>query len=179
MRRWASWRQFQPAARSRSSRVRRRTAAVGPATARALRDRGVEVAVQPELAVGDEIPRAMAAGGLERGDRVLLARADAAAPSLPVQLWLHGAHVDDVVAYRTVPAPRESMHSLLNALADPALEGIVFASGSAVRGLVELAGPQVERARSLRVFTIGPSTSAVARSNGFKVTGEAGTPDAA
>ncbi|TMC71209.1 MAG: hydroxymethylbilane synthase [Chloroflexi bacterium] len=156
-----------------------RFAAVGPSTARALRDRGVEVDVQPELAVGDEIPRAMAAGGLERGDRVLLARADAAAPSLPVQLWLHGAHVDDVVAYRTVRAPRESMQSLLSALADPALEGIVFASGSAVRGLVELAGPQVERARSLRVFTIGPSTSAVARSNGFKVTGEAGTPDAA
>jgi uroporphyrinogen-III synthase len=154
-----------------------RFAAVGPTTAMALRERGVDVHAQPEIAVGDEIPRAMAGGGLRRGDRVLLARADAAAPSLPVQLWFYGADVDDVVAYRTIPGPGDSREPLLSALGDPDLQAVVFASGSAVHGLVELVGAQA--ARALRVFTIGPSTSAVARAHGFSVSREARTPDAA
>ena len=156
-----------------------RFAAVGATTARALRERGVEVDAQPELAVGDEIPRAMAGQGLRRGDRVLLARADGAAASLPVQLWLQGADVDDVVAYRTISAPGDSRQPLLNALADPELDAVVFASGSAVRGLMELAGPQADRARRLKVFTIGPRTSAAARDHGFTVTGQARIPGAA
>jgi uroporphyrinogen III methyltransferase/synthase len=155
-----------------------RFAAVGATTATALRERGIEVDAQPALAVGDEIPRAMANHGLRRGDRVLLARADGAAASLPVQLWLQGADVDDVVAYRTIPAPPDSQKPLISALADPELEAVIFASGSAVRGLVELAGPLVDLARSLRVFTIGPRTSAAARELGFTVTGEARNPDA-
>jgi len=154
-----------------------RFAAVGPTTARALREKGVEVEAQPDLAVGDEIPRAMAGRGLRRGDRVLLARADAASETLPEQLRLRGAEVDDVVAYRTVPAPPDSRQPLLAALADPTLEAVVFASGSAVRGLVELAGRQAERVRRLRSFAIGPKTSAVAREHGFTVAGEAPTPD--
>jgi uroporphyrinogen III methyltransferase/synthase len=156
-----------------------RFAAVGATTARALRERGVDVDAQPELAIGDEIPRAMAGQGFRHGDRVLLARADGAAASLPVQLWLKGADVDDVVAYRTIPAPPDSRKPLLNALADPELKAVVFSSGSAVRGLVDLAGDQANRARRLPVFTIGPRTSAAARDHGFTVAGEARTPDAA
>jgi hydroxymethylbilane synthase len=154
-----------------------RFAAVGPTTARALREKGVEVEAQPGLAVGDEIPRAMAGRGLRRGDRVLLARADAASESLPELLRLRGAEVDDVVAYRTVPAPPGSRKPLLAALADPTLEAVLFASGSAVRGLVELAGREAEKARRLRTFVIGPKTNAVARVQGFTVAGEAPTPD--
>jgi uroporphyrinogen-III synthase len=156
-----------------------RFAVVGPTTANALRERGVEVHAQPELAAGDEIPRAMATHGLQRGDRVLLARADAAAPSLPVQLWLEGAAVDDVVAYRTISAPATSRQPMIDALADPALHAVLFASGSAVKGLVDLAGPHVEPARRLRVIVIGPKTGAVAREQGFTVTREARTPHAA
>jgi len=54
----------------------------------------------------------------------------------------------------------------------------MFASGSAVRGAVDLSGPDVVRARSLQVFTIGPKTSAVARDLGFEVTAEAVERDA-
>jgi hydroxymethylbilane synthase len=156
-----------------------RFAAVGPTTARALRKNGVGVDAQPELAVGDEIPRVMAAEGFRRGDRVLLARADAASESVPDQLRGYGAEVDDVVAYRTVPAPPDSRPPLLAALADTTLEAVMFASGSAVRGLVELAGRRADKARRLRAFVIGPKTNAVARELGFTVAGEARTPDAA
>jgi len=154
-----------------------RFAAVGPTTARALREQGVTVDAQPELAVGDEIPRAMENQGLRSGDRVLLARADAASQSLPEQLRAYGAEVEDIVAYRTIPAPPDSRRPLLAALADPMLEAVVFASGSAVRGLVELAGRQADKARRLHAFVIGPSTNVVARAHGYTVAGEAGTPD--
>jgi hydroxymethylbilane synthase len=154
-----------------------RFAAVGPTTARALREQGVTVDAQPELAVGDEIPRAMENQGLQSGDRVLLARADAASQSLPEQLRAYGAEVEDVVAYRTIPAPPDSRQPLLAALADPMLEAVVFASGSAVRGLVELAGRQADKARRLHAFVIGPKTNGVARKHGFTVARDAGTPD--
>ena len=154
-----------------------RFAAVGPTTAKALHERNIKVDAQPELAVGDKIPSAMAGHGLRHGDRVLLARADAASASLPEQLRLHGAEVEDVVAYRTIPAPPDSRQPLLAALADPTLEAVVFASGSAVRGLVELAGRHADRVRRLRTFVIGPKTNAAARAQGFTVAGEAPTPD--
>ena len=156
-----------------------RWAAVGTSTAAALRERGVRADVIPDIANSDAIPSAMTAHGPLRGSRVLLARADIAGDSLPERLRLEGAHVDDVVAYRTVTAPERSRQALLEALADPDLEAIIFASGSAVRGLVELAEAEAGRARGLRVFTIGPKTSAVARELGFTVTAEAATPSAA
>jgi len=156
-----------------------RFAAVGPTTARALRERRVKVDARPALAVGDAIPRAMAGHGLQRGDRVLLARADAASESLPEQLRSRGARVDDVVAYRTILAPPDSRQPLLEILANPMLEAVVFASGSAVRGLVELAGRHADKARRLRAFVIGPKTNAAARAHGFTVAGEARTPEAA
>lgn len=155
-----------------------RWAAVGPTTGRALRERGVDVDAQPHVAVGEAIPAAMAGRSRLEGASVLLARADAAYTSLPDLLRRMGARVDDVVAYRSIVAPTDSMARLIRAFVDPELEAILFASGSAVRGLEELAGNLLPSARALAVFTIGPKTSAVARERGFHVTAEAPTPDA-
>jgi hydroxymethylbilane synthase len=152
-----------------------RWAAVGPVTARALRNRGVEVDAQPAVAVGDAIPAAMAERGPLRGARVLLARADAASQALPELLRGRGVHVDDVVAYRSIAAPAGSRERVKAALTDPELEAVVFASRSAVRGLAALAG---ESSRRLKAFTIGPKTSAAARELGFAVAGEAMVTDA-
>ena len=156
-----------------------RWAAVGSTTARALSERGVHVDCVPADTRSEAIPGAMAELSPLIGSRVLLARADAADDSLPESLRVKGAEVDDVVAYKTVVAPAHRRDALLRALADPELEAIIFASGSAVRGLVELAGAQAEAARHLLVFTIGPKTSAAARHHGFKVTAEAKTQDTA
>jgi len=156
-----------------------RWAAVGATTAKALRDRGVRVDVVPASARGDAIPEAMAKLGTLSGSRVLLARADAAGNALPQKLITMGAHVDDVVAYHTITAPATSRRALLDALADGDVEAILFASGSAVRGTVELARKQAVRARALWAITIGPKTSAVARELGFEVAAEAESQDAA
>jgi hydroxymethylbilane synthase len=153
-----------------------RWAAVGARTAAALREHGVQADVVPDEADSGSIPRAMAARGSLRGARVLLARADIAGGALPEQLRREGAVVDDVVAYTTVTGPERSRPAILDALNTGELEAVVFASGSAVRGLVHLAGDEVARARALKVFTIGPKTSAVARELGFEVTAEATWP---
>ena len=155
-----------------------RWAAVGPYTAQALRDRGARVDCVPSSARGDAIPEAMAELGSMHGIRVLLARADAADEALPRALRQMGAEVDDVVAYRTIRSPEASHAALDEALADDSVEAILFASASAARGVIELAGDASERARALRAITIGPKTSSASRELGFQVAAEAQTRDA-
>jgi hydroxymethylbilane synthase len=156
-----------------------RWAAVGNSTAQALRKRGVEPNCVPDAAMAAAIPEAMARLGSLKGARVLLARADAADEGLPRRLAEMGAEVDDVVAYRTSPAPAPSRRSLAAALEDPQLEAVIFASGSAVRGLVDLSGDAASSLRRLKVITIGPRTSAAARDHAFVVTKESGSRDSA
>jgi len=156
-----------------------RWAAVGNSTAEALRRHGIEVACVPAAATSAAIPAAMAERGSLKGKRVLLARADAADPALPRRLAELGAKVDDVVAYSTSTAPSGSRRALASALEDPQLEALVFASGSAVKGLVELAGGGADALRRMKVITIGPKTSDAARHHGFVVTKESDTRDSA
>lgn len=140
-------------------------AAVGPATARALRARGIDPALVPEesngLALANAIPDAS-------GKRVLLVRAAAAAPDLPARLRERGAQVDELAVYATVEGPASSVQPMTAALADADLSAVVFASGSAVRGFISLGGPN-----ALPAITIGPRTTKVARELGFRVIAEA------
>jgi uroporphyrinogen III methyltransferase/synthase len=148
-----------------------RFAVVGPETARALRARGVEPShepVRPDGAdLGESLPDV-------NGKRIALVRASAAAPDLPNRLRERGATVEEVVAYRTVQGPAASAAQLHAALADPELSAVVFASGSAVRGFIELGG-----SKRLPAVTIGPHTTASAHELGFAVIAEAETQDVA
>ena len=140
-------------------------AAVGAATASALKERGVTADLVPETsngaAIADAIPDAA-------GTRILLARAEAAADDLPLRLRERGAEVVELTVYRTVEAPAGSAAALALALEDAGLAAVVFASGSAARGFVGLGG----RA-ALPAVTIGPRTTTVARELGFEIAGEA------
>jgi hydroxymethylbilane synthase len=148
-----------------------RLAAVGAATADALAARGARATFVPSRAagalVGDELPMAP-------GDRVLLARADAADGALPARLRARGAAVDDVVAYHTVEGPEAARRPLRALFAEGGVDAIVFTSGSAVRGLLALL-PPAERRAALRTpaCCIGPSTAAVARAADFARVAEA------
>ena len=93
-----------------------RWAAVGPATARALRARGIEPALVPEEANGLALANAMPDAG---GKHVLLVRAAAAAPDLPGRLRERGAEVDELAAYATLEGPASSAEPLTVALCRP------------------------------------------------------------
>jgi uroporphyrinogen III methyltransferase/synthase len=142
-----------------------RWAAVGPATADALRRRGVEPEIVPEIAIGTAIAAELPDPA---GQRVLLARADAATPDLPDALRRRGAEVVELAVYRTVEAPPASRALLSAALADPDLRAVVFTSGSAVRGFVGLGGGS-----DLAALTIGPRTTEAASRAGFEILAEA------
>ena len=143
-----------------------RVAAVGPATAAVLRGAGLRVDHVPER----YLTVAIAAGlGDLAGRHVVLARADSATADLRVELVRRGARVSEVVAYRTVEAPVGSRALLDDALAsDP--QGIVFTSGSTVRGALRLARPALRQSLlRLPALCIGPVTAEVARDVGFQV----------
>lgn len=143
-----------------------RVAAVGPATASALRAGGIPVDHVPEAYLSVEIAAGL---GDIRGCRVVLARADAATPALRDALRVRGAIVDEVVAYRTVEGPADSSEGLHAALHDH-LDGAAFTSSSTVRGLLRLASPLDQgRARAVPSFCIGPVTADTARRAGFHV----------
>ena len=137
--------------------VHGRFAAVGPATAAALRGLGLEPTFVPERFSAGEI-----AGGLEPlgGARVLLPQSEIAEPLLADELRDRGATVDVVDAYRTVP--REA-----TGLERAALRGadvVVLMSGSAARSLASQGG-----AGDALVACIGPRTADVAREAGLPV----------
>ena len=142
-----------------------RFAAVGSETARALQARGITPSHLPGRAdgadLGDTLPDV-------KGKRIALVRASAASTDLPDRLRRRGATVEEVTAYRTVEGPAASAEKLRDALADPELAAVIFASGSAVRGFLDLGG-----SARLPAITIGPRTTNSARELGFVVMAEA------
>jgi uroporphyrinogen-III synthase len=142
-----------------------RIAAIGPATAHALTERGARIAVMPERYVAEALLTALPHPA---GQRFLLARAALARDTLRTGLQAAGAEVTEVPAYSTVVA--ELTTEALAAL-DVGVDILTFTASSTVHNFVAQVGP--ERARALAkqalVAAIGPITAATARDLGFRV----------
>ena len=144
--------------RARAALADARLAAVGPATADAVRELGLELSFVPERFDAESLAAGL---GALAGARVLLPQADVADPALAERLREHGAVVDAVVAYRTVPLEPEA--DGLRALDEA--DAVLLASGSAARALAACGAP-VERPL---LVCIGPSTAEAAREAGLRV----------
>ncbi len=144
---------------------RAQVAAIGPATANALRARGVRVSLLPREYVAEALLEAFPAPA---GRRFLLLRADIARPALREGLRAAGADVEEVAVYRTALARPEP--SALARL-DGGVNVLTFTASSAVRNFVAIVGD--ERARRLAaqavVAVIGPVTAQTARELGLRV----------
>jgi uroporphyrinogen-III synthase len=139
-----------------------RVAAIGPATARALHAHGVTVTLIPD----EYVAEAIAAGiGAVTGQRILLPRADLAREALAVELRGRGAIVDEIAAYRTLPAASDPL-----ALADfkRGVDVITFTSSSTVRNFIALVGQAAILPHTL-IACIGPITANTARELGLTV----------
>ena len=134
-----------------------RVAAVGPATASALEQAGIDVAAVPAVYLTGHIANAMDPAP---GTRALLLRADIASATLPRLLAERGVTVDEVTAYRTTSArPDEPAMAALRAGVDV----ITFTSPSTVRGFVEAFGADWrDDCPHAVIATIGPVTTAAA-----------------
>jgi uroporphyrinogen III methyltransferase / synthase len=138
-----------------------KVAAIGPATAQALRDRGIVADVLPPEAVSESL---LAALGDVGGQRVLVATAEGARDVLPDGLRGRGAHVDVVHLYRTVPEP-------VDAEAVRSADLVTFTSSSTVQSLAAALGDA--GLDGMRAASIGPVTSAALRKHGIEPAAEA------
>ncbi|WP_435107864.1 uroporphyrinogen-III synthase [Nocardiopsis synnemataformans] len=146
-----------------------KVAVVGDATARAVREFGI----QPDLAPPEE---EQSSSGLvsvwppydaeiDPIERVLLPRADIATETLSAGLDKLGWEVDDVTAYRTVraappPAP------VREAIKGGGFDAVLFTSSSTVRNLVGIAG---KPHNTTAIAVIGPETERTAIEFGLRV----------
>jgi uroporphyrinogen-III synthase len=155
-------------------------AAIGPATRKAIEERGLRVVVTPKEYVAESV-----VASLRRrvnGERVLLVRAKVARDVIPRELRNAGAEVDVVEAYETV-TPRTSEKRLRTLLARRTNKPdvITFTSSSTVKNFVGLLGLRSARAalrkparhQGVHTASIGPVTSATLREFGLPVDIEA------
>ena len=152
--------------------ARTRVAAVGDATAAAAR---LRLSCAPFVAYGGTshaLGTELLAlwGGVSKARRVVVAGAEGGRDDAEQVLAAAGARVTRVNVYRTLPA---SPVSPRRDLGQEGIDDVLLASPSAVTGLLN----QALVGASTRCFTIGPTTSAAARSVGLVVTGESATPD--
>ena len=114
-----------------------RVAAVGPTTAEAAENAGLKVAYvatkHQGVSLAEELAREI------KGKHVLLPRSDRANPDMAEKMKQFGAHVREIVAYKTIrPGNQDSRK--LEALAREGVDAILFFSPSAVHHLQDLLG---------------------------------------
>ncbi|HEX4383218.1 MAG TPA: uroporphyrinogen-III synthase [Myxococcales bacterium] len=134
-------------------------AAVGEATARVL---GGQV-VFPKSGAGAQA-LVSELGDSVRGKRVLLPRAQRSTPALAAGLRAAGAEVEELILYKTIVPPLAEPRAL-RALQDGLVDAITFASGSAVRGFVQLVGAR--SAERSAIACLGPTAAGAALAAGL------------
>lgn len=139
--------------------------AVGPATARALSDRGVRVDLVPTEHVADALARELVSVLGEARPRVLFPRAKKGRETLVEALASAGFEVDLVTAYVTLGVPGAEGAALLASLEGDEVDVVTFTSSSTVSRLLECleGASDSERARRAlaraKLAAIGPVTA--------------------
>jgi uroporphyrinogen III methyltransferase/synthase len=146
-----------------------RIAAIGPATAKRIKDFHMHVDLQPEEFVAESLAREFGKQGGVENLRILIARAEKARDLLPRELSALGAIVDEGFAYRTVPETRDETGARRRLMEEGA-DLIMFTSSSTVENFMALDLPWPAK---MRVASIGPITSKTARDRGLEVAVEA------
>jgi uroporphyrinogen-III synthase len=176
------WQRMEKLRLNVSGREGLRVAAIGPATKKAIEQRGMKVDVVPKEYVAESVVRSLRRR--VKGKRVLLVRAKVARDVIPRELRKAGAQVDVVEAYETV-VPQTSRRCLQALLKNPKKlpHVITFTSSSTVRNFIELLG-SCEAAEKMQAVSgrgrplhttrtsmasIGPVTSATLREFGLPV----------
>jgi uroporphyrinogen III methyltransferase/synthase len=147
--------------------------AVGASTAAALEDKGI---------IADYIPReyqaeALALGlkeKIQKGEKVLLPTGDIARKLLQEELTTHGALVDKIDMYHTIPG-EGNRDLLLEWLNQKEIDIITFASSSSVKNFMQILGQEnLSLLHDVKIACIGPITKKTAEDSGLEVQISAG-----
>ena len=138
--------------------------AIGPATAGALKQFGVQPDFVPDEFIAERVAEGL---GDVCGQKILLPRAELARAALAELLREGGAQVDEIPTYRTVQAATDPQ---ARAGLDSA-DVITFTSSSTVRNFVALVGgtrQAASLASNALIACIGPITAATVREMGME-----------
>ena len=144
-------------------------AAIGPATRKALEERGLKVDMVPSEYVAEAVVEKLQ--HKVKGKRVLLVRAAVARDVIPRKLKKAGAEVTVTEAYRTV-APASSRRKLKSIFSNPQRQPhvVTFTSSSTVRNFHELMrGVNEKNVRGVATASVGPITSSTLQECGYRV----------
>lgn len=155
---------------------RAKIAAVGPKTAEALQQRGLNVELQAGRYDAEGLVEALD-GVMQQGERVLLPRGDLARSVLPQQLREKGIVADEISVYETVVAEQQDP-IVLEWLKDQHIHMLTFTSSSTVHYLIKVLQHHgfedpVALLSQYPIASIGPITSETIRQYGLTVTVEA------
>jgi len=146
-----------------------RIAAIGPQTAQALTDLGLQVAVLPDEYRAEAVVAALREAGVS-GGRVLLPRAARARDVLPRELQRLGATVEDVAAYQTVLPALPDTDAVRALFARGRVDLVTFTSSSTVHNFAAVFGADCPAVLGpAPVGCIGPVTADTARGYGLTV----------
>jgi uroporphyrinogen III methyltransferase/synthase len=145
-------------------------AAVGPATAGALLERGITVDVIPERFVAEGLLEKLSDRDDVAGARVLYVTAEGARETLIDGLSERGAEVTVIRAYKSIQ-DGAGAGRLRKALESGSVSAVTFTSASSVRGYVDAVGEEL----SLRApaVTIGSQTTEAVNAAGIELLAEA------
>jgi uroporphyrinogen-III synthase len=146
-----------------------RVAAIGTATADVLRQRGLMPELVPDEFVAEALAEALIerSGGSLVGTRLLLPSAEDAREVLVATLSRHGANVENIPVYRTVPVQTE-LRGLAADITGGRIDAVTFTSSSTVRSFCDLVGRAAATSDRFVTATIGPVTASTARELGLR-----------
>ena len=146
-----------------------RIAAIGPGTAKRVKDFHLAVDLQPEEAVAERLVEAFQRHESVENLKFLLVRAANARDVLPKRLAQMGAIVDEAIAYRTVPET-DDITGARTRFVDEGADLITFTSSSTVENFLALKLPWP---KGIKTASIGPITSGTMKDAGLRVDVEA------
>jgi uroporphyrinogen III methyltransferase/synthase len=164
------WEQLLGASRDSRALASVKIAAVGPATAGALLERGITVDVIPKRFVAEGLLEMLRERDDMAGARVLYVTAQGARDVLPDGLEEMRAGVMVIEAYKSIP-DGQGAERLARAIEAGKVDLATFTSASSVKAYVDAVGDDL----ALRVpaASIGEKTSDALREAGIEVRGEA------
>ncbi|MEC8934086.1 MAG: uroporphyrinogen-III synthase [Planctomycetota bacterium] len=156
-------------------------ATIGSSTAERLKEAGIVPSLVAETSGGAGFARELIEKELLGEDsRVLLPGSNIARPELATALREAGARVTSVPIYQTLeedPARAEGLFEALDRDEPP--DAVTFASPSALSGFLGICGARGRKlleSPSVKIVSLGPTTSAAVRSEGLEVSAQAASP---